>query len=141
MNVSNIIIAMHDFSKGLRFHKGCENFNKIFLMEFYHSSVDFCHLKCGTCVFRKPENCWLCSSGRITISLVFFARESDLVLMVLFQVVFSNQKTSFLDILYFWCLFCNKRGCLFQCVVSNFYLEDRKLIFCVRSGMGIDRLV
>ena len=28
-------------------------------MEFYHSGVYFCYLKCCTCVFGKPNNCCL----------------------------------------------------------------------------------
>ena len=75
MNVSKLIIAMRDLSEAYVFIR--DRFNKIFLMEFYHSGVDFCYLKCGKRVFRKPDNCCMCSSGMITISSVIFARESD----------------------------------------------------------------
>ena len=44
------------------------------------------------------------------------------------RIGFSNRKTEFLDILCFLCQLCNEKGCLFQCVVSNFYHRDHKLI-------------
>ena len=63
------------------------------------------------------------------------------MLVVLFQVVFSNQKTLYLGILYFLYLLYNLRACLFQCMVSNFYHGDRKLIFHVLREMAICYLV
>ena len=63
------------------------------------------------------------------------------MLVVLFQIVFSNQKTLFLGILYFLYLLYNLRGYLFQCVVSNFYHGDRKLFFHVLREMGICYLI
>ena len=64
----------------------------------------------------------------------------DLVWVVFFQVVFSNQKTLFLGILYFLYLLCSLKGYLFQCVVSNVYRLYHKLIVRVRHCMGIFRL-
>ena len=61
--------------------------------------------------------------------------------VVFFQVVFSNQKTLFLGILYFLCLLCSLKGNLFQCVVSNVYRVCHKLIFRVHRYMGIFHLV
>ena len=43
--------------------------------------------------------------------------------------------------LYILSLLYNMRGCLFQCVVSNFYHGDRKLIFHVLREMEIFYLV
>ena len=76
------IFPRFTFSKGV-------GLNKISLMEFYHSGVYFCYLKCGTSVFRKPDNCCLCSSGRITKSLIIFARETDSLVKysVIFQIL------------------------------------------------------
>ena len=59
------------------------------------------------------------------------------MLVVLFHFVFSNRKILFFVIPYFLCL----GGCLFQCVVSNFYHEDHKLIFRARHCMGNYRLI
>ena len=44
-----------------------------------------------------------------------------------FQVVFSNQKTLFLDNLHFLCLPCSLKGYLTQCVVSNVFRVYHKL--------------
>ena len=63
------------------------------------------------------------------------------MLVVLFQVTFSNQKTLFPGILCFLYLLYNLRGCFFQCVVSNFYHEDQMLIFHVLRERGIWYLV
>ena len=59
----------------------------------------------------------------------------------IFQVGFSNQKTIFLDILYFLCLLCSLRDYLFQCRVSSVYRVYHKLIVRVRHYMGIFRLI
>ena len=69
MNVSKFIILVYVFVSN--------GFNKIFLMEFYYSSVGFTYMKCGTCVFRKPNNCCLCSCSGIAVFSVIFAREPD----------------------------------------------------------------
>ena len=131
MNGSKFLISMRDFFRIYVFIRN--GFNKLFLLEFYHqSSVEFCYLKCGTCVFRKPDQCCLCSCCRIAISLVIFARESD---------SFFNEKPLILDILYLLYLLYKLRDCLFQCLVCNVHHEDRELIFRMRRGMGIDRLV
>ena len=61
-------------------------FNKIFLVNFYHSSVYFCYLKCCSCVFGKPINSCLCWCSGIAVSLVIFARESDSVIS--YSVIF-----------------------------------------------------
>ena len=53
------------------------------------------------------------------------------VSVVLFQVVFSNRKTLSLGIVYFLCVLCSLKDCLFQCVVSNVYRGDHMLIFRV----------
>ena len=58
-----------------------------------------------------------------------------------FRVVFSNQKTLFLDILYFLCLFCSLMDYLYQCVVSSAYRVCHKFFFRVRHCMGIFHLV
>ena len=63
------------------------------------------------------------------------------MLVVFFQVVFSNQKTVFLAILYFMYLPDNMRVCLFQSVVSNFCHGDCKLILHVLRGREICHLV
>ena len=63
------------------------------------------------------------------------------MLVVFLQVVFSNQKTFFLGILYFFCRLYNLRVYLFQCVVSILYHRDRKLIYHVLRGREICRLV
>ena len=75
MNVFKFKTAMYDFSRVYVFIR--DGFNKIFLMEFFHSGVFFRSLKCGTSVFGKPDNCRFCSSGSITISLIIFTRVSD----------------------------------------------------------------
>ena len=62
------------------------------------------------------------------------------MLVILFQVVFSNQKTLFLGILILYLPY-NLRGCLFQYVVSSFYHGDRKLIFHVLREREIGHLV
>ena len=61
--------------------------------------------------------------------------------VVLFQVVFSNQKTFFLGILYFLYLLYNLMECLFQCVVSIFHHGDYKLIIHVLRQREIWYLV
>ena len=63
------------------------------------------------------------------------------MLVVFFRVVFSNQKTLFLGILYFLCLLCSLMGHLYQCVVSNVYRVGHRLIVRVRRYTGIFRLV
>ena len=51
-----------------------DGFKEIFFMEFYHSSVDFCYMKCCASVLGKPNNCCLRSCCGVTIALVIFAR-------------------------------------------------------------------
>ena len=63
------------------------------------------------------------------------------MLVVLFQVVSSNQKTFFLGIFYFLFLLYKLRDGLFQSVVSHFYHGDRTLIFHVLREMEIFYLV
>ena len=63
------------------------------------------------------------------------------MLVLLFQVVFSNQKTRFFGFLYFMFQLYNLRGFLFQFVVSIFYHGDRKLIFHVLREIEICYLV
>ena len=56
------------------------------------------------------------------------------MLVEIFQVVLSYQKTTFRGILYFLCRLYNLMGCLFQCVVTNFCHGDCKLMFHVIRG-------
>ena len=75
MNISQLLIAICGFSRIYIYIR--DGFNKIFFMQFHHSGMCFRFLKCGTIVFRKPDNCCLCLISRTTISLVIFAKESD----------------------------------------------------------------
>ena len=81
--------------------------------------------------------------GHFCKAIVFLdkvlCRLLNFVLIILFLVGFSNQKTLFLDILCFLSLLYNKKVCLLQCVVSNFYHRFHKLIVHVRRGTGIYR--
>ena len=75
MNVSKYKIDMCGLFSAYVFKR--DGSSKNFLMEFDHSGMYSRYLKCPTSVFRKPDNCCLCLSSRITRSLVIFARESD----------------------------------------------------------------
>ena len=46
INASKFLITLFDFFRVYDFIRDC--FNKILLVKFYHSSVYFCCLKCGT---------------------------------------------------------------------------------------------
>ena len=48
----------------------------------YHSSMNFCYLKCGTGVFGEPNNCCLCACNKIAVSLVVFAKEADSLIKI-----------------------------------------------------------
>ena len=113
-------------------------FNKTFLVKFYHSSVYFCYLKCGTGVFGEPNNLCLCSCNRIAVSLVVFAMESDSLINYSYNF---QSKNIFPWYLFFLNLLYNLRECLFQFVVSNFYHGDHKLIFHVLREMEICYLI
>ena len=62
------------------------------------------------------------------------------MLVVIFLLGFSNQKTLFLDILCFWVSFANI-GVFFPMCGMNFYDKDHKLIVHVRPGTGVYRLI
>ena len=74
-NISKFVIILSDF---IKIHFIIRDlFKKMFLMKSYHSSVYFCYLKCGTCVFGKPKNSCITSCSGIAVFLVIFSTESD----------------------------------------------------------------
>ena len=83
---------------GFIFLKGIDSMN--FFLKFIHSFVIYCNMKCGTCVFREPNDGCVYSCGRIAIIVSVFlnillCRLVNLVLTLLILIETSNQKAFF----------------------------------------------
>ena len=70
-----------------------------------------------------------------------WCRLSDLVLVVFFYLDFPIKKHYFLICFVFCVSFAIRRCVLFQCVASNFYHENHKLIVHVRCGAVVHCLI
>ena len=131
---------------GFIFLKGIDSMK--FFLKFIHSCVISCNMKCGTCVFREPNDGCVCSCGRIAIIVSVFldillSRLVNLVLTVLILIETSNQKAFFLKFFIF-CV-CSTMEELFipmcRCVVSNSYAVGHILTVRLRRGMDVYCLI